>query len=1017
MSLHLGEKDRAFRLDDRCVGKGKSRSRRADADMAEPPSSDDSFNMKGFSMHSIEHKNCKFASTLRRGHLACGTALASLAVLAANPAHAQTVVTSDEDDQTELQTVQQPDGEAIIVTGSRVARLGYESPTPLTVVTTAQIESEAPTNNLFDLVNQLPSVAGSAQLSNSRLNISSGLSGINSINLRNLGLERTLVLLDGRRTVASTVQGYVDVNTFPQQLVSRVEVVTGGASAAYGSDAVAGVVNFVLDKEFTGVKLSGNTGITDKGDGFTYQVSGAAGLSFADGRGQILLSGQISHQDGIFQVDRDWNFGVPQIISNPDYTADNGAPQFLVVGPGNRNNAAPGGIINASRGDTANDLRGIYFGPGGAINQYDYGLYPNAGSITIGGDYLVDDSNRRIGLAPEEDRRNTFGRISFDLAPWVTAFVEASYNWQETLFNAGPQFFTSTSSGPLANIPRDNAYLQQALGSLLPASVTSIALGTTLSDVPYRKLNNTRDVQRYAGGFEGEFTLAGEPAIWNAYVQYGETNSHEQLRDIIRNTEFANAVDAVFAPAGNALGVPAGTIVCRSSLTDPTNGCVPLNVFGTGVADPASFDYFLGDPYRDQKVQQTVAGINLSLTPFQTWAGDVGVAVGGEYRKEEISGFVPPEFQGGFQVGNYVPTFGDYNVKEAYLEAVVPLGLGLIFNGAVRATDYSTSGYVTTWKVGATWQPIDDIMLRTTYSRDIRAPNLNDLFQAGSSNTSTLLDGTSYRAVFSGNLNLDPEISKSFAGGVVLTPRFLPGFSASVDYFRIDIDGAIGAYGAQAIFDRCQEGVQLFCDSYGPDPSGVRDLLFEASSFNFNEVFNEGIDFDVSYRLPLVDVFGAPDSTLTLRGVATHYLESIVDDGISEPISALGTLSGSGPPEWLYRGSISLQTSDFGLTAVGRGVGSGRYSATRFGCESNCPPTTPTARTTSDNSIDGVFYVDLNATAKINGFMDSDAEVFLHVTNLFDSDPIILPETGLAANSTYSDLLGRSFRVGVRLDF
>ncbi|WP_120716423.1 TonB-dependent receptor plug domain-containing protein [Tsuneonella amylolytica] len=953
-----------------------------------------------------------------RGRLACGTALAGVAALGlfAAPAAAQTLADEDEPVEPSTETIARS-SEEILVTGSRVARLGFDSPTPLTVISTEQIQAEAPTNNLFDLVNQLPSVAGSSQLSNSRLNISSGISGINTINLRNLGLERTLVLLDGKRTVPSTVQGYVDVNTFPQQLVSRVEVVTGGASAAYGSDAVAGVVNFVLDKRYDGLKLSANSGITDKGDGFTWQFSAAGGTSFAGGRGHVLLSGQLSHQDGIFQVDRDWNFGVPQIIGNPNYTATNGAPQFIVVGPGNRNNSTPGGIINASRGGTANILKGIYFGQGGSINRYNYGTYPSAGTISIGGDYLVDDTNRRIGLGAEEDRRNAFGRLSFDVTPWATAFVEASYNWQETLFNAGPQFFTSTSSGPLANIPRDNAFLQQTLGSLLPANVTSVAIGTTLADVPYRKLNNTRDVQRYVGGLEGTFEFAGKPAIWDAYIQYGETNSHEQLRDIIKNTEFANAVDAVFAPAGNAAGLPAGSIVCRSTLTNPTNGCIPLNVFGRGVANPASFGYFLGDPYRDQTLKQTVAGVNLSLTPFATWAGDVSVAVGGEYRKEEVSGFVPTEFQGGFQVGNYVPTFGDYNVKEAYLETVVPLGLGLIFNGAVRATDYSTSGYVTTYKVGATWQPIEDIKLRGTYSRDIRAPNLNELFQAGSSNTSTLLDGTSYRAVLSGNLDLEPEVSKSLTAGVVLTPRFIPGLSASVDYYRVKIGGAIGAYGAQAIFDRCQEGVQQFCNAYGPDPDGVRDLFFRASFFNFNEVLNEGIDFDVSYRLPLDGVLGMPDSSLAFRAVATHYLESITDDGISVPVSSLGTLSGSGPPDWLYRGSISLQTPDFGLTAIGRGVSSGLYSATRFECTSSCPASTALARTTDNNSIDGVFYVDLNATAKIAETMGGDAEVFFHVTNLFDADPIILPETGLAANSTYSDLLGRTFRVGVRLEF
>ena len=951
--------------------------------------------------------------------LLSGTALCGLLLAPALPALAQSAGSEIENEEAASESEQASDTASIIVTGSRVARLGFDSPTPLTVITQEQIESQSPTNNLFDLVSQLPSVAGSAQLSNSRLNISSGLSGINTINLRNLGLERTLVLLDGRRTVASTVQGYVDINTFPQQLVSRVDVVTGGASAAYGSDAVAGVVNFVLDKEYTGLKLNGNLGITEEGDGATWQVGAAAGLPFADDRGHLLVSGQLSRQDGIFEVDRDWNFNNPNIISNPDYVEGNGSPQFIVRGPSNRNNAAPGGIINASSGGVANSLRGIYFGRGGSLNQYDYGQFPSvAGNgITVGGDYQVDDSNSRIGLFPDEDRRNIFGRLSFDLVPWATAFVEASYSWQKTRFNAGPQFSTGRT------LRGDNAYVINTLGPLA-TGIDTISVGTTQRDLPFRTLNNQRDVQRYAGGFEGEFEALGNTSVWNAYVQYGETNSREQLRDILINSNYFNAIDAVFAPAGNSAGVPAGTIVCRSTLTDPGNGCTPLNILGIGVADQAAIDYVLGSPYRDQQFQQTVAGINLSLTPFATWAGDVSVAIGGEYRKEEVSGFVPEDFQSGFQVGNYLPTLGEYDVKEAYLETVVPLGAGLIFNGAVRATDYSTSGYVTTWKVGATWQPIDDITLRGTISRDIRAPNLNELFQAGTSRTNTLTNAfvtpaetITFRENTTGNLDLDPEKADTYAAGVVLTPRFLPGLSLAVDYFNITIEGAIGQYFAQDIFNRCNEGFTQFCSAYGPDPSGDRELLFNASPFNFAEVRTEGIDFDLAYRIPLIDVIDVPDSSLLLRGVASHYLESVTDDGIVDPVSTLGTLFGSGPPEWLYRGSIAFQTPDFGITAIGRGVSSGRYSPTRFECSTNCPPTTSLARTTDNNSIDGVFYVDLNASVRVAAMDRGSAELFLHVTNLLDGDPIILPETGLAANSTYSDLLGRSYRIGVRFDF
>ena len=215
----------------------------------------------------------------------------------------------------------------------------------------------------------------------------------------------------------------------------------------------------------------------------------------------------------------------------------------------------------------------------------------------------------------------------------------------------------------------------------------------------------------------------------------------------------------------------------------------------------------MGDPYRNQRFKQTVAGANLSVTPFATWAGDVSVAVGGEYRKEEVSGFVPPEFSSGWSVGNFRPTFGSYNVKEAYLETLIPLGLGAEFNGAVRATDYSTSGYVTTWKAGLTWQPIEDIRLRGTRSRDIRAPNLNELFQSGTSRTNTFATntavgqyaGATFRELTTGNLNLDPEKADTLTLGAVLQPRFLPGFSFSVDWFRTKVSDAISQFYADDI--------------------------------------------------------------------------------------------------------------------------------------------------------------------------------------------------------------------------
>lgn len=972
--------------------------------------------------------------------LSAGTGLTALSMALAAPAFAQTetsVGTEAAQARSEAESVSPDD---LIVTGTRIVRNGFQSPTPLTVATQEDIRNTSPTNNIADFVNQLPALAGSTRPSNSRLAISSGLAGINALNLRGLGEIRTLVLLDGRRTVGSSVTGLVDVNTFPQALVKSVEIVTGGASAAYGSDAVAGVVNFVLDKKYTGIKASADSGITGRGDGANYSFSLAAGTAFGSGdRGHVLLSGEWAHRDGIFQVDRDWNARGRVRITNPNYTNTNGQPQYLIRQPVGVANATPGGIILNSSGGVANRLRGIYFGAGGAARQFQYGAltFPALGgatapSLTQGGDWQLNDQGRNIGLDADDDRRGVFGRVSYDVASGVSIFAEASYNWQKTLFNAGPQLTTSTT------LSAANPYLQTALanavsaGLITPAertAVTSVTIGTTAVDLPYRKNNSTRDVQRYAIGAEGEFQAFGKKAVWNAYAQYGETNAHEQLRDIMNTTRMANATDAVAAPAGNALGVPAGTTVCRSSLTAPTNGCVPLNRLGIGVTNPAAIDYVLGDPYRDQKLKQTVVGANLSLTPFATWAGDVSIAVGGEYRKESVSGFVPTDFQTGWSVGNFLPTFGSYNVKEAYLETVVPLGLGIEFNGAVRATDYSTSGYVTTWKVGATWQPIEDIRFRATRSRDIRAPNLSELFQSGTSRTNTLTDPATgrttvtFRELTTGNPNLRPEKADSVNIGVVLQPRFLRGFSASVDGFDIKLKDAIGQFFAQDIINRCYEGRKEFCNAYGPDPTGDRELFFKASPFNFARQWVRGIDFDAGYRVALDQIFGKAPGAITLHGLATRYIHNITDSGVPNvvPVDAVGQLSGISPPKWIYRVNASYETDHFSVTGTVRGVSSGTYGNNYIVCNGNCPVGRPAATvsqfpTIDNNHISGAAYVDLNLTAKITQGDRMRGEVFLNVTNLLDRDPILLPETGLAANSTYSDLLGRAFRVGVRFE-
>ncbi|MBO9697648.1 MAG: TonB-dependent receptor plug domain-containing protein, partial [Sphingopyxis sp.] len=342
-----------------------------------------------------------------------GAAMTALALVQTAPALAQ-------EETAPADTTEAAPGDQIIVTGSRVARDGFQAPTPLVVLTQQDIQNTSPTNNIADFVNQLPQLAGSTRPANSRLNISNGSAGINALNMRNLGESRVLVLLDGRRSVGSTIYGWVDINTIPQALVDRVEVVTGGASSAYGSDAVTGVVNFILNKKMEGLRISGDIGLTDKGDGFNYSGSVAGGMSFADGRGHAIFNAEIAHQDGIYEIDpndRPWNHRGYLAFQNPAYVAGNGLPQFITVRRNaGQTNQAPGGFITGSAGTVANTLRGLYFGNNGQVIPFNYGSFnsPALGGAaavtrTVGGDWRLNDSGRRIGLNPKDDRWGAYG--------------------------------------------------------------------------------------------------------------------------------------------------------------------------------------------------------------------------------------------------------------------------------------------------------------------------------------------------------------------------------------------------------------------------------------------------------------------------------------------------------------------------------------------------------------------------------------------------------------------------------
>ncbi len=890
--------------------------------------------------------------------------------------------------------------ESIVVTGSRIARDGYNAPTPVTVLALEDIQTDAPAS-IADFVNTLPSVKGSSTASSSSGALSNGAAGIAALNLRSLGTGRTLVLFDGQRSVSSASTGQVDTNTFPQSLVERVEVVTGGASAAYGSDAVGGVVNFILDRDYTGVKSSIQYGETTYGDNPSEKVELTAGFPFAQGDGHILFSGEVFRSEGVHYTSRDWNLNGYQGILNP-YRAESGQPYFIVSEGIGISQYTPGGLI------TSGVLQGTYFGVNGTANQLSYG--PVAGNWMIGGDWEYATSGMRgtNSLAADDDRESLFARASYKLTDSIEAFVQASYAKYE-----GYSFYINPTD-TRRTMYSDNAFLPESLRDTLnAANQNSFLFGTSNADFSASGSQNVRETERYVLGIDGTFDALSLGWDWDAYYQLGTTNTKEHQNPTYNFAKLTLASDAVFHP-------DTGEIVCRSSIADPSNGCVPLNRFGVGVASQAGIDYVMGEPRRDQQFEQNVVAFNMSTSDIEGWAGPIALAFGAEWHSDSIDGKVDPVYADGWKYGNYKVTTAETSVAEAYIETVFSIFDGLEFNGAARYAEYSEAGGVTTWKTGLTYTPLNDITLRATKSRDIRAPNLSELYDTGTGRTNSVnIGGVSRQFVQSllGNTNLGPEEADSLGLGIVYQSSYLPGFSAAIDYFDIQIEGVIGSVSAENTADFCYlNGVQRYCDNIIFE-NGVLSKIFLYYE-NLNSSSTKGVDYEASYRFPVLG------GDMTLRALATNYKEDITDNGVTA-INAAGSNAGN-TPDWAYRLSAAFNYDTWNFSLTGRGVSDGVISNAYIECQSNCPVSSSPYFTINDNTIPGEIYYDAYL-ANTFSIGDTSAEVFLSVKNVLNTDPVLIAFPAnqgsenrpgyLPTNRGLYDVMGRTYRLGLRIDF
>ena len=916
------------------------------------------------------------------------------------------------------QDQQQETVEEVIVTGTRLARSGYDTPTPVTVLGSAELEADAP-HNVADIVNQLPSVVGSTTPNTANLSISAGGAGINGINLRSLGRQRTLILVNGRRASGASRDGVVDINTIPQPLVERVEVVTGGASAVYGSDAVTGIVNFILDDDYVGVKTDISASTTTYGDDDQARLILTAGTELFGGRGHIVASAETANKDGIFGVPRSWNNGGHFTMFNPDYAPGSGVPELLRLPQMGLSTALAGGII------TNTALRGTAFGPNGVPYQFQFGDLIRDPWMQ-GGDWRIAQTNNKVTLTPEQKRQSIYTKITYDITDNVKGFVEYSdgrsrnEGWCCAQFNVGN-----------INIQADNAFIPESVAAQMATlGITEFTLGSMNGDLFPITSRNRRDMERYTAGLSGDLNLFGSDWTFDVYAQRGVTETVEDARTTNRS-HYTMALDAVVDPA-------TGQVVCRSTLTDPNNGCKPYNPMGVGVNSQATIDYlYFGDgpdkdligPTRRQEFTQNVYAVEFSGSPFSIPAGDVSLAFGLEHRTEEASGVADSVSAiAGWFNGNYLPLFGKYDVTEGFLETLVPvIEDRLELNGAVRFTDYSTSGNVTTWKIGATFSPVGDLRLRATLSRDIRAPNLGELFEAGGAQTNSVSDPfnnnqtVQFLGLISGNPDLQPEEADTFGIGLIYQPSFLPDLRMSVDYYDIEINDAISSLSVQSIVDRCFEGNQSFCDAItrGIGPFGTNQILeVRRSPFNFVTVNASGIDFAADYALG--DFLGGD---WLFKLVATHYLEETSDDGITEPINIVGQNTVDDPPDWLGRASATYSREAWTTTLTARGISDGVHDNQLIVCTSGCPDSVAPNRTVNRNDIAGRVFLDWSVTYDFQ-VQDADAEAYFVIRNVLNQDPPILfngpggvSHQQIATNPNLYDLLGTVFRVGFRVAF
>jgi outer membrane receptor protein involved in Fe transport len=992
------------------------------------------------------------ASTARRATFASLIALAAALAVAPGGAHAQDSAAAAPDQPSKSQPA--PDAPAaassgpgdIIVTGSRITTNGFNAPTPTTVIGEDQILKNAQPN-IFNTIAQLPSLQGSTGAATGTFSTSSGQQGLSSFSLRGLGAIRTLTLLDGQRVGGANVTGVPDISLFPQLLIKRVDVVTGGASASYGSDAVGGVVNFITDTRFVGFKANVQGGITNYGDDKQGLVQAAYGTKLLNDRLHLIVSGEYDHEDGVgagdFGTDlagsRDW-YRASTLVNTGQ--TNNGLPQYLYRDYAQPYQYALYGLINNG------PLQGIAFDRNGAPFNFNYGsggqptgtgtvtgCYPG-NSFCVGGD-LSGAPGSGASLKSSLERINGFGRIGYDFAADNEIYATVDVGVVKTSNQPSPGY-----GRPNLTVQCANPFVPQLVKDrCATAGITQFSFGTSNGSFPDPKVYTDRRQYRFVGGAKGKFDVLGSSWSYDSYYQHSITISNIKVHDIVLQNRYAAAANAITLN---------GAIVCADPAARAL-GCQPINVFGGAAPSAAALAYVtpVNGPFQHTRLTQDVVSVNFSGEPLKLWAGPLSVAFGGEYRREfyrvnadpygaGVSSISPnspaypadpllnSQLGSSWAAGNYKNGHGKYDVYEGFLELDLPLfdskAIGRAnLNASGRGTHYSTSGTVWAWKIGGTWTtPLDGIRLRAVTSRDVRAPNLSELFAAPTITTlPNFTDPFRNVAVQAfqntvGNPNLKPEIARNTELGIVLSrPSWLPGLSLSFDYYNINLKGVVSTLTPQQIVNFCFSGNQAFCGGFVLNSPVQGGNFINVQPFNLASWKTSGFDIEASYqwKQPL----GLPGN-FTVRALGTHVTKFLVDAGIAgvAVVDQAGANSGN-TPYWKWLAVQSYSNDAFSLDVQERWFSDGVFGHQYVVCTTGCPVSTANNPTIDYNKMKGAFYIDIGGSVNIG----KKATLYFKVDNVFDHDPAPSPQTntGLDVNPALYDTLGRIYRVGVRARF